>query len=159
MISNSSEMVKIWIKRTISDPLVKSLLINSQLTQIQLETLLIDLLGEQLIEKKISSKEKVTMRLENKKISRGSFDRTLRQARTNMIKSIFTVILLGYIGIFESPTLNQYLELANKLEKYMTEYRLNRSDFNNKNTEKAINIIKENIKNDIYSLFPTQKRK
>ena len=152
-------MVKIWIKRTISDPLVKSLLINSQLTQIQLETLLIDLLGEQLIEKKISSKEKVTMRLENKKISRGSFDRTLRQARTNMIKSIFTVILLGYIGIFESPTLNQYLELANKLEKYMTEYRLNRSDFNNKNTEKAINIIKENIKNDIYSLFPTQKRK
>jgi len=159
MISNSSEMVKIWIKRTINDPLVKSLLINSQLTQIQLETLLIDLLGEQLIEKKISSKEKVTMRLENKKISRGSFDRTLRQARTNMIKSIFTVILLGYIGIFESPTLNQYLELANKLEKYMTEYRLNRSDFNNKNTEKAINIIKENIKNDIYSLFPTQKRK
>ncbi|HSQ49016.1 MAG TPA: hypothetical protein VLL96_04965, partial [Candidatus Deferrimicrobiaceae bacterium] len=58
-------------------------------------------------------------RLTKAKISRGSFNRTLKQSRENVIKSIYTVLLLGYLGVFETTTLDPYLEIANKLHDYV----------------------------------------
>jgi len=63
--------------------------------------------------------EKANLRLTKAKISRGSFNRTLKQSKENVIKSIYTVLLLGYLGVFESTTLDPYLEIANKLHQYM----------------------------------------
>ena len=86
MSLNDINIVQKWIKGVINDPLGKTLLINSQFTEIQLETLLIDVFAERVLEKKISYSYKVKMRLADKKISRGAFNRTLHQARSNMIK-------------------------------------------------------------------------
>ena len=67
--------------------------------------------------------EKAKLRQTKAEISRGSFNRTLRQAKANVIRSIYTILLLGYFGILESANLTPYLEVANKLESYRTAYK------------------------------------
>jgi hypothetical protein len=96
---------------------------NSHLTKTQLETLLIDILSEHISGKSLKYDEKARLRLTKAKISRGAFNRTLKQAKENVTKSIYTVILLGYLGLFETTTLDPYLEIANQLHAYMDAYK------------------------------------
>ena len=103
-------MVKIFIK-------------NSNLTKTQLETFLIDVLAENMAGKTLKYDEKARMRLLRGGVSRGAFNRTLRQARVNVIRSVYTVLLLGYLGVFETTSLDPYLEVANKLQTYLSAYR------------------------------------
>ncbi len=111
--------VQLWLNGALNDPVVRILSKNSQLTRTQLETLLIDILAENLAGKPLNYDEKARLRLTKAKLSRGSFNRTLRQSKENVIKSIYTVLLLGYLGVFESTTLDPYLEIANKLKEFM----------------------------------------
>ncbi len=111
--------VQLWLNGAFNDPIVKILLKNSQLTKTQLETLLIDILAENMAGKPLKYDEKARLRLTKAKLSRGSFNRTLFQSKENVIKSIYTVLLLGYLGVFETTTLDPYLEIANKLKEYM----------------------------------------
>jgi hypothetical protein len=113
------ESVQLWINGALNDPIVKILAKNSHLTRTQLETLLIDILAENLAGKPLKYDEKARLRLTKAKLSRGSFNRTLAQAKENVIKSLYTVLLLGYLGVFETTTLDPYLEIANKLKEYM----------------------------------------
>jgi len=113
------EGVNGWLNGALNDPIVKILAKNSQLTKTQLETLLIDILAENISGKQLKYDEKAALRLTKAKISRGSFNRTLKQSRENVIKSIYTVLLLGYLGVFETTTLDPYLEIANKLHDYV----------------------------------------
>ncbi|MCW4010829.1 MAG: hypothetical protein NWF05_09455 [Candidatus Bathyarchaeota archaeon] len=113
------EGVQLWLNGALNDPVVKILTKNSQLTRTQLETLLIDVLAENMAGKQLKYDEKARLRLTKAKISRGSFNRTLKQSKENVIKSIYTVLLLGYLGVFETTTLDPYLEIANKLKEYM----------------------------------------
>jgi len=106
-----------------ADPLVKTLANNSHLTATQLETLLIDVLAANLASKPLLYSEKAKLRQTKTEISRGSFNRTLRQAKQNIIKSIYTILLLGYFGIFDTPELSPYLEVANKLKSYVDAYK------------------------------------
>jgi hypothetical protein len=117
------EGVQSWLISSQNDPIAKILSKSSHLTKTQLETLLIDVLSENIAGKPLKYEEKAILRLTKAKISRGSFNRTLRQAKENVIKSIYTVLLLGYLGIFESTTLDPYLEIANKLQEYIEAYR------------------------------------
>jgi hypothetical protein len=111
--------VQLWLNGALNDPVVKILSKNSQLTRTQLETLLIDVLAENMSGKQLKYDDKARLRLTKAKISRGSFNRTLKQSKENVIKSIYTLLLLGYLGIFETTTLDPYLEIANKLKEYM----------------------------------------
>ena len=96
--------------------------------------------------------EKANLRLIKAKISRGSFNRTLKQSKENIIKSIYTVLLLGYLGIFETSTLNPYLEIANKLHDYVEAYN-NISQSNvNKDHLKIIEIIREELERSLNRL-------
>ncbi len=113
------DSVQVWLNGALYDPIVQILAKNSQLTKTQLETLLIDVLAENLSGKQLKYDEKANLRLTKAKISRGAFNRTLRQSKENVIKSIYTVLLLGYLGVFESTTLDPYLEIANKLHEYV----------------------------------------
>ena len=79
-------------------------------------------------DRKVSYLDKVKMRTFNKKISRGSFNRTLQQARCNMVKSILTVLLLGYIGLLETPSLSPFLEASNKLNEYIKDFLNNNEE-------------------------------
>ena len=115
--------VKKWLKRTLDDPLIKILVKNSHLTKTQLETLLIDVLVEEMMGMDVGYELKSKMRQTHGGVSRGSFNRTLRQARRNIIRSIYTILLLGYVGILETTRLSPYLEISNQLRSYMVTYQ------------------------------------
>jgi hypothetical protein len=145
--------VQIWLNGALSDPIVQILAKNSQLTKTQLETLLIDILAENISGKQLKYDDKAALRLTRAKISRGSFNRTLKQSKENVIKSIYTVLLLGYLGVFESTTLDPYLEIANKLKEYSEAHQ----DMPNKEEElkdhlKLIEIIREELETSLKRL-------
>ena len=146
--------VQAWLNGALNDPIVQILAKNSQLTKTQLETLLIDVLAENLSGKQLKYDEKANLRLTKAKISRGSFNRTLRQSKENVIKSIYTVLLLGYLGVFESTTLDPYLEIANKLHEYLEAHQ----DMPGKEEElkdhlKVIEIIRHEARNEPKTAF------
>jgi hypothetical protein len=147
------ESVQSWLTGSINDPIVKIIAKNSHLTRTQLETLLIDILSENIAGKPLKYDEKASLRLTKAKISRGAFNRTLQQAKENVIKSIYTVLLLGYLGVFESTTLDPYLEIANKLHEYLDAYK----DIPNKGEElddhlKVIEMIREQLETSLKQL-------
>jgi len=115
------EKAQKWLKSYFDDPFVRILKKNSNLTRTQLETLLIDLLAENVAGKTLGYDDKAKIRLSA--VTRGAFNRTLRQARNNIIRSIYTVLLLGYLGVFEDARLSPYLEIGNKLQTYVSTYR------------------------------------
>ena len=114
----SSEDYQKVIKKTFEDPITDILLNNSNLTRIQFETLVIDMLTDIISDKKLSFDEKTLFRNDN--VSRGSFSRSLAQARKNVISSIFSIVLLSYIGVFDSRPFDEYYVLAEKLKEYAT---------------------------------------
>lgn len=145
--------VQSWLIRSLSDPIVKILAKNSHLTKTQLETLLIDILSENIAGKSLKYDKKARLRLTKARISRGSFNRTLKQAKENVIKAIYTVLLLGYLGIFESTTLDPYLEIANKLHEYVEAYK-NIPDKSGELNEhlKVIKMIREDLETNLKQL-------
>jgi hypothetical protein len=134
------ENVQNWLIRLTSDPIIKILTKNSNLTKVQLETLLIDILAQNMSGKALKYDEKARLRLIKAGVSRGSFNRTLKQARKNIIQAIYTILLLGYIGVFDSTNLSPYLEVSHKLKTYTDRYK----DIfqGNKPTEEHLRIIK-----------------
>jgi hypothetical protein len=112
----SSEEYQKVIKKTFQDPFTDILLNNSNLTRIQFETLIIDMLTDIISDIRLSFDEKRLFRTKN--VSRGSFSRSLSQARKNVISSIFTIVLLSYIGVFDSRPFDEYYILAEKLKEY-----------------------------------------
>ena len=147
------ERVKAWLNGALNDPIVKILSKNSQLTKTQLETLLIDILAENISGKQLKYDEKARLRLTKAKISRGSFNRTLKQSKENVIKSIYTVLLLGYLGVFESTTLDPYLEIANKLNEYVDAHKgIPDMGEELKDHLKVIEIIREELETSLKRL-------
>jgi ABC-type dipeptide/oligopeptide/nickel transport system ATPase component len=140
------ERVQPFLTSSLNDPITKILAKNSSLTRTQLETLLIDVLAESITGKSVIYDEKAKLRLSNAKISRGSFNRTLKQAKENVIESIYTVLLLGYLGIFESTTLEPYIEIANKLQEYIEACKSMPNKSNEQNERlKVIEILREEL--------------
>jgi hypothetical protein len=145
--------VQTWLNGALNDPIVKILAKNSQLTKTQLETLLIDILAENLAGKQLKFDEKANLRLTKAKISRGSFNRTLKQSKENVIKSIYTVLLLGYLGVFESTTLDPYLEIANKLNEYVKAHQnMPGREEELKDHLKVIEIIRQELETSLKRL-------
>jgi len=152
------ENIRSWLTGSLNDPIVKILAKNSHLTKTQLETLLIDILSENIAGKPLKYDEKARLRLMKAKISRGAFNRTLKQAKENVIKAIYTVLLLGYLGVFENTTLDPYLEVANKLQEYVDAYK----NMPNKSGElnehlKVIEIIREELETSLKQLSNTSE--
>jgi hypothetical protein len=150
--------VQIWLNGALNDPIVKILSKNSQLTKIQLETLLIDFLAENMSGKQLKYDEKAGLRLTKAKLSRGAFNRTLKQSKENVIKSIYTVLLLGYLGVFETTTLDPYLEIANKLKEYTEAHQDTLGEDNEqKDRLKAMEIIREELETSLKHLSSPSK--
>jgi len=113
------------LRNLIHDQVTKLLLANSQLTLTQLETLLADSIatGEE-----VKRTRKRFYRPIGAKITRGSYNRTLIQAQNNVIRSIYTVLLLGYLGLFDTASLQPFIELADTIESYVEETKVNKSN-------------------------------
>jgi hypothetical protein len=149
----AKENVQKWLKTALDDQITKILVKNSNLTKIQTETLLIDFLAENIAEKRIKMEEKARLRLTKAEISRGAFNRTLKQARENVIQSIYTILLLGYLGIFDSTHLDPYIEIANKLQEYINAYR-NILPNKNRGEEnlRVINMLRDELRRSLEAL-------
>ncbi len=149
----AKENVQKWLKDALNDQITKILVKNSNLTKTQTETLLIDFLAENIAEKRIKMDEKARLRLKKAEISRGAFNRTLKQARKNVIQSIYTVLLLGYLGIFDSTRLDPYIEIANKLQAYVNAYKNILPDKNRAEENlRVINMLRDELERSLSAL-------
>ncbi|MBS7607712.1 MAG: hypothetical protein QXL77_04285 [Candidatus Bathyarchaeia archaeon] len=147
------DVVQQWLKKSLEDPIVKILAKNSHLTKTQLETLLINVLAENISGKPLKYDEKARLRLTKAKISRGAFNRTLKQAEKNVIKSIYTILLLGYLGIFESTKLDPYIETANRLQEYIEAHKNLPSEKEHvEEQRKLLKILREELETSLENL-------
>src|SRR5207245_3568415 len=62
-------------------------------------------------------------RKEKKEISSESYNKTLKQAKENVIEAIHTVLLLGYSGLTESPSIAPFLEASERLKSQTSQLR------------------------------------
>jgi hypothetical protein len=115
---SAEDNAQIIIEKAFQDPISELLLKKSNLTKIQFETLVIDLLSDLMSDRKLSFTEKTLFR--RTIVSRGAFSRTLGQARSKVISAIYTIILLSYIGVFDSRPFQEYEILAEKLRDYIS---------------------------------------
>ena len=108
------------ISKTVNDPISKLLLEHSHLTAVQLETVLADSISNETASKK---EERRRFRPSGRITSRGSYNRSLIQAQNNVIRSIYTILLIGYVGLFDTPALQPFLELSDSLQSYASELK------------------------------------
>ena len=134
------------IEKLFKDPIMAILLKNSNLTSLQFESLLIDYYIDNMTDIVVTSNDKAAFR--SKKVSRGSFRRTLSQGRKNIISSIYTILLLSYIGIYDPYPFDEYKILAEKL----SEYSLIAHDENNENSRLRIRKLELELLKGIRSL-------
>jgi hypothetical protein len=73
------------------------------------------------MEKASKKGERHLFRPSRRRISRGSYNRTLIQAQNNVIRSIYTILLLGYVGLFDTTALQPFVELSDNLQGYLEE--------------------------------------
>lgn len=112
----SGDLVRQAIENLHRDPVLARLLERSNLTRAQFETVVLDQIGTDLANKSLTREEMTQLRPHRHKISRGAFNRTLFQARTNVAESVYTVLVLGYCGLFSSPSLAPFVEASERLK-------------------------------------------
>ncbi len=116
-----TEMVS-QVRLVLREPILRILLERSSLTSTQLETLLIDLLTDDASEGRVSYEQKASLRGRGprggKGVSRGAFNRTLKQARRNVMRSIYTLLVLAYLGLFELSIFRPFEEVATRVGAY-----------------------------------------
>lgn len=110
------EKVRLSLKETLQDRILAALLLRSNLTKTQFETLLVDQLGHDMANKRLTRDDMTELREKQERISRGAFNRTLRQARENVVRAIHTILLLGYSGLTESPSIAPFLDASGRLK-------------------------------------------
>jgi len=153
---NGEETVQELLKTFFKDPFVKILLNNSHLTKTQLETVLINrITAINQPSNKLSKPDKGRLRLRHGGVSKGSFYRTLSQAKANIDKTLFTVLLLGYIGILDSPSLTPFLELSNKLKTYIAFITGNESgnEHNRLNNNTNLRLVQNRLIEEVKTLI------
>jgi len=136
------------IRSLTRDPVTKLLLGNSQLTIPQFETLLADSVSG---ESHVRKGRRRFYRPSGRKLSRGAFNRTLIQAENNVMRSIYTILLLGYVGLYDSPALQPFIELSDTLQSYIQQTRQAGTG-----DKAAIDQFKERLTDGISSLARRQ---
>ena len=101
-----------FLRWALNDPLVELLLARSFLTKTQFEVLLIDTYSKRMGEILSEKHRRRILR----KTSKGAFFRSLKQAKNNVSRALFTVLLLGYVGVLDTPELLPYVELGSRLK-------------------------------------------
>jgi hypothetical protein len=139
------------LKSTLRDPIAQTLLNHSNLTRIQFESLLISALGEDITGRPLSMREKVTLRPSKANLTRGAFNRTLAQARRNVVASIYTLLLLGYAGLFDRPELEPFIELSSRIKAYVDQQKT-LSDVTVEEQARVMRLIGEELRKTVEDL-------
>ena len=139
IISEEIENAQKGIKSLIREPLCKILLQKSFFTQIQLETLLIEHLIGRSIDQKITQEQKAKARIISPGRSRGAYNRVLKQSRIKLEKTLYSMLLLGYLGVIADVRVTTFVEASEKLQKYLNilRSRQRRQETTHKSTEEG----------------------
>ena len=109
-------------KQVLKEPILKKLQEGSTLSLAQLETLLIDLVVEDNLGSHITYDDKASYRSrtgsKSRGVSRGAFNRTLTQARRNVTRCLYTMLLLAYLGLFDSTVFRPFEVVATRIGDY-----------------------------------------
>lgn len=109
-------------KQVLKEPILKKLQEGSTLSLAQLETLLIDLVVEDNLGSHITYEAKASYRsktgTKSRGVSRGAFNRTLTQARRNVTRCLYTMLLLAYLGLFDSTVFRPFEVVATRIGDY-----------------------------------------
>jgi len=97
------------IEKVRNDPIVSFLLEKSSLTPAQLDTLMANHVEGDL-GKKTSSRERNT-------VSKGAFVRSLKQAEENVQASIYSLLLIVYLGLIPQEKFDQLLKTQRILSR------------------------------------------
>ena len=79
----------------------------TNLTKTQLETLIVDLITDE-VNPNLGYLERGNIR----GVTKRAFYRTLEQARLNLIRAIFTIMVASFLNIIDSPRLSDFNELS-----------------------------------------------
>ena len=143
------EGTKSYVKNIFEDKILLTLLNNSNLTRKQFESLIIDFSLEKMLDKELTLKYKTRLRTDKTKLSRGSFLRTLSQAKINALRSLYTILLLGYVGILDSLEFEPFIEMAYRIKSYVESVKDGGDEENYTN---AVKTLSENLKDIIDDL-------
>lgn len=109
-------------RRALREPMLRILLERSLLTKVQMETLLIDLAIEDQVGDHIPYEDKASIRRKSTSkdtgVSRGAFNRTLSQARRNITRCLYTMLLLAYLGLLDYAIFRPFEEISTKIGGY-----------------------------------------
>ena len=101
------------LEKMLQDDEIGNFLMKSvKLSKVQLDTLLITIADKQEI-----SLNKMILKRDNRVVSKGSFNRTLKQAKKNVEISLFTIIALEYFSIIEKNHIINLIKIADTLKK------------------------------------------
>ena len=146
---NSLNNTKSYVKNIFKDKIILNLLNNSNLTRKQFESLIIDFSLEKILDKDLTLKYKTRLRTDRDILSRGAFLRTLNQAKNNILRSLYTVLLLGYVGIFDTLEFEPFIEIAHRIKSYIESLE---SEENEENYQNAIKTLTNELINTINDL-------
>jgi predicted DNA-binding protein (UPF0251 family) len=109
-------------RQVLKEPILKKLQEESVLSEAQMETLLIDLIVEDSYGSRITYEDKAAYKSKHgtrsRGVSRGAFNRTLKQARRNISRCLYTMLLLAYLGLFELTIFRPFEEVATRIGDY-----------------------------------------
>jgi hypothetical protein len=130
------------LARLKDDKLARTILVNSHLSEVQFASLLIDVLWST---NNLTSRNGGS-RSRRRRVSKGAFNRSLAQARKNVIRSIYTIFLLAYFGLFDSPKLEPFLYLGDEMKTFVDARQEMRreGDLGTAHTMKALEDALEN---------------
>jgi hypothetical protein len=111
------------IKSFLQEPLCEILLKKSFFTEIQLETLLIDHMIGESADQRVTQEKKAKARRVSKGRSRGAYNRVLQQSRKKLEKTLYSILLMGYLGILADVRISTLSEASEKLQNYINSVR------------------------------------
>lgn len=95
------------------DPLLAFLAKNSNLTEVQMDTLL----SYSSVKQSEGSLDDM-IRVRDKTVTKGSFLHTLGQARQNLRVSVYSILLLGYIGLLNTESIDGLVRVTVLLDDF-----------------------------------------
>ncbi len=118
MSSKEIKLIRERLRETMSNPIINLFYSKEEgsgkgskewtnLTKIQLETLIIDIITDE-INPNLGYLERGKVR----GVTKRSFYRTLEQARLNLIRAMFTIMISGVLNIIDSPRLSDFNALS-----------------------------------------------
>jgi hypothetical protein len=161
--TTDQEALRDYVKSILTDPIFQLLSTQSLFTEIQLESLLIDYVSSDPALERVPPETKIVLRKISKGRTRGSYNRTLSQARRKLTKILSSLLLVGYVGLMDPTQVTELLETASELRELQEKTSDQGQQHENSaqgDTEAAfIQEAKKELKNRLERLISRKERR